>query len=67
MIENKFAIDPCPYLKIGDRIIIHKGPLRGFEEYTLEKRNRNTTLVGSVDAIFSSVKCVVNVDFVEAS
>lgn len=65
LIENELKIDPCPYLKVGERVAIKKGPLRGFEGYVVEKRNRNTTLVISVDAIASSVKCVVDIDIVD--
>jgi transcription antitermination factor NusG len=62
---NQIKLDPCPYLKEGDRVVIRKGPLRGVEGFIIEKRNKNTTLVISVDAIASSVKCVVDIDFVD--
>lgn len=65
LIENELKIDPCPYLRVGERVVIRKGPLKGFEGYIIEKRNKNTTLVVSVDAIASSVKCVVDIDFVD--
>ena len=65
LTENKLEFDPYPYLKAGDRVIIKKGSLKGFEGFILEKRNRNTTLVISVDALFSSVKCVVDIDIVD--
>ena len=42
-----------------------KDPSRGFEGYTIEKRNKNETMPASFDAIASSVKCVVDIDFVE--
>lgn len=65
--ENQIKIDPSPYLKIGDKVTIKKGPLKGLEGFVIEKRNKNTTLVVSIDAIASSIQCVVDVDFVEAS
>ncbi|MCK4423485.1 MAG: UpxY family transcription antiterminator [Candidatus Omnitrophica bacterium] len=65
LTENKIMLDPYPYLEAGKRVIIKRGPLKGLEGFILEKRNRNTTLVISVEALFSSVKCVVDVDFVE--
>lgn len=65
LIENELKIDPCPYLKVGERVVIRKGPLKGFEGYIIEKRNRNTTLVVSVDALVSSVKCIVDMDTVD--
>lgn len=66
LIENEFRIDPCPYLKIGERVTIRRGPLKGLEGYIIEKRNKNTTLVVSVDAIASSVKCIVDIDLVDS-
>ncbi len=65
MIENRIKIDPYPYLNKGDRIVIKKGPLKGLEGYILEKRKKNTTLVISVDAIESSVRCIVDIDYVD--
>lgn len=65
LVENELKIDPCPYLKVGERVAIRKGPLKGFEGYIVEKRSKNTTLVVTVDAIASSVKCVVDMDFVD--
>ena len=65
LIENKFQLDPYPYLKAGNKIVIKRGPLKGLEGFIVEKRNKNTTLVVSVDAISSSIKCVVDISFVE--
>lgn len=65
LIKNKVRIDPCPYFKIGNAVEIKKGPLKGFVGYIEEKRNKNTTLVVTVDAIASSVRCVVDVDCVD--
>jgi transcription antitermination factor NusG len=65
LVENGVKLDPCPYLKEGDKVIITKGPLKGVEGYVIEKRNESATLVVSVDAIASSVKCIVGIDAVE--
>ncbi|MFC1807288.1 UpxY family transcription antiterminator [Candidatus Omnitrophota bacterium] len=65
MVENDLKIDPYPYLKIGDPVLIKRGPLKGFEGCIIEKRSKNTSLVVSIDAIASSVKCIVDTDFVE--
>ena len=65
MLETDLKIDPCPYYKIGDKIRIKKGPLKGFEGYIKEKRQKNTTLVVSVDAIAASLQCVVDIDCVD--
>jgi len=66
LIKNRVELDPYPYLKQGDKVVIKKGPLKGVEGYIVEKRNKNTSLVVSVDAIASSVKCLVDVDCVDS-
>ena len=65
LTSNQIKIDPYPYLRIGDKVVVKKGPLKGVEGFIIEKRNKNTTLVVSVDAIASSVQCLVDIDFVE--
>ena len=65
LLENNIRLDPYPYLKEGDRVVIKRGPLKGVEGYIIEKRNKNSTIVISVDAICASVSCIVDVDFVE--
>ncbi|MBU1121401.1 MAG: transcription termination/antitermination NusG family protein [Candidatus Omnitrophota bacterium] len=65
LMKNKIKIDPCPYFKVGSAVEIKKGPLKGLVGYVEEKRNRNATLVVTVDAILSSVRCVVDVDCVD--
>jgi len=67
LMENKLNLDPYPYLKEGDKVVIKKGPLKGLEGFIVEKRNRNTSLVVSVDAIASSVKCIVDADYVDSA
>jgi len=67
LIKNKVRIDPHPYLKIGDKIAVKEGPLKGVEGYIIEKRNKNTTLVISIEAIASSVKCIVDMADIEAA
>ena len=65
LTENKIKLGPYPYLKIGKKIVIGNGPLKGLEGYIVEKRNKHTSLVVSVDAIASSIKCVVDVDYID--
>ena len=65
LTENQIKLDPYPYLKVGNRVVIKRGPLEGVEGFIVEKRNKNTTLVISVDAIASSVQCIVDIDGVE--
>ncbi|MEA3489005.1 MAG: UpxY family transcription antiterminator [Candidatus Omnitrophota bacterium] len=65
MIDNDLKMDPCPYIAKGDFVSIRKGPFKGLEGYVIEKRNKNTTLVVSIDAIAAAVKCVIDMDFVD--
>ena len=65
LVSGELKIDPYPYLNKGDRVTIKKGPFKGLEGYIIEKRNKNTTLIISVDAIMSSIKCVIEADFVD--
>jgi transcription antitermination factor NusG len=67
LTQNKVKLDPCPYIKEGQRVSIKKGPLKGVEGIVIEKRNHNTSLVISIDAIASSVQCVVDMDFIESA
>ena len=61
MIDNDLKIDPCPHLQEGDEVRVKNGPLKGLKGYILEKRNKNTSLVVSIDAIGASVRCVLDV------
>lgn len=63
--EQGIELKPHPYLKIGSRIVIKEGPLRGVEGYLVEKRKNETELIISVDIITSSAKCVIDAAFVE--
>ena len=65
MVENELKIDPCPYISKGDFVVIKKGSFKGLQGYVLEKRNKNTTLVVSIDSIGASVKCTIDMDFVD--
>ncbi|MEF9437553.1 MAG: hypothetical protein L0922_01925 [Candidatus Mariimomonas ferrooxydans] len=67
LTENKVKLDPYPYLKEGNRVVINEGPLKGLEGYIVEKRNKNTSLVVSVDAIASSARCVVDMHCVDSA
>jgi transcription antitermination factor NusG len=67
LIENNLKLDPCPFLKEGDKVVIRKGSLKGVEGYIVEKRDKNTALVISIDSIASSVKCIVPVDLVNSA
>ena len=65
LTEQGIKLDPCPYIKVNDSVVITRGPLKGVEGIVLEKRNKNTTLVISVEAINSAVKCIVDIDSID--
>ena len=63
--EQDIKLEPYPYLKIGTRVVIEKGPLQGVEGYIVEKRKQETMLVISVDVILSSAKFIIDAAFVD--
>ena len=65
LTEKGVKLDPCPYIKVNDTVVVTKGPLKGVEGLVVEKRNKNTTLVISVEAIGSAVKCLVDIDSID--
>ena len=67
VLENQLKLSPYPYLKIGDRVVVKRGPLKGLEGFLIGKRKKNTKMVISVDVIASSAMCVVDGDFVDVA
>jgi len=67
LTQTSCRIDPCPYIRIGDYVCIKKGLLKGLEGFVLEKRNKNADLVISVEAIATSIKCIVDTDSIESA
>ncbi len=65
LIESEIRMDPYPFLNEGNRIVINRGPLKGLEGFIAGKRDKNTTLIVSVDAIASSIMCLVPVSYVD--
>jgi len=51
---NPAAVEPHPYLRVGQRVRVKHGPFRGWEGVLLEKKN-STRLVITVDQIMKSV------------
>jgi transcription antitermination factor NusG len=54
-------IEPHPYLKVGERVLIKSGPMMGVEGI-LSRQKNNCRVVLTVDAIMRSVAVEVNVD-----
>ncbi|MBU2101888.1 MAG: UpxY family transcription antiterminator [Candidatus Omnitrophica bacterium] len=67
LTAHQMAFNPYPYLKVGDKVVVRRGPLKDVEGFLVEKRNKNAMLVISVDAITSSVQCIVDSDWVDAA
>lgn len=62
LIENKVALDPYPFLKVGQRVRIRGGALDGIEGILL-RRNGMRRLVISVDSLERSLSlCVEGLD-----
>jgi len=65
MVESQLAVDPHPYLKIGNVVRVRKGPLQGIEGILIEKRN-HWRIVVSVDLLGKSIAAEVSADEIEA-
>jgi transcription antitermination factor NusG len=62
LIENKIALDPYPFLKVGQRVRIRGGALDGIEGILL-RRNGMRRLVITVDSLERSLSvCVEGLD-----
>jgi len=51
---NPAAVEPHPYLRVGQRVRVKHGPFQGWEGVLVEKKN-STRLVITVDQIMKSV------------
>lgn len=51
---NPAAVEPHPYLRVGQRVRVKHGPFRGWEGVLIEKRN-SSRLVLTVEQIMKSV------------
>ena len=58
-------VDPCPYLKVGNRARIRSGPLAGLEGVVL-RRDDSLRVVVTIESIMRSFAVHVNADEVEA-
>ncbi len=56
---NPSAVEPHPYLRIGQRVRVKHGPFQGWEGVLVEKKN-STRLVISVEQIMKSVSIDLN-------
>ncbi len=56
---NPSAVEPHPYLRVGQRVRVKHGPFQGWEGVLVEKKN-STRLVITVDQIMKSVSIDLN-------
>lgn len=54
VIANGLRVEPCPFLKCGDRVRVKDGPLEGVEGILVRKKN-DVRLVLSVELLSQSV------------
>ncbi len=53
-VANGVKVEPCPFLKVGQRVRIRRGPLAGVEGILVRKKD-NLRLVFSIDLLMRSV------------
>jgi transcription antitermination factor NusG len=64
MIDSKLAIQPWPYLHVGDKVRLKHGPLAGVEGTILDMRNC-TRLVVSISLLQRAVAADVDAEWVQ--
>ena len=60
VLEVRAHLEPCPYLRIGDRARVKTGPLRGLEGILLRKRDGSSRLILSIELLRRSVAVEVD-------
>lgn len=63
LVKSPAFARPCPYLNIGDRVVVHSGPLAGVEGILLEMKTEHR-LVVSVHLLQRSVATEISLDAV---
>ena len=63
-LENQFCAEPCPYLKVGKRVRVVRGPMAGAEGILSRKKDRYRFVI-SVDVLMRSVAVEVDASDLE--
>jgi len=66
LVMSRLRVDPFPYLKVGARVRVRSGPLKGLEGTLVRKKNRLRVVV-SVHLLCQSVAAEVSADQIEAA
>lgn len=63
IVDSKLNVSPWPYLKVGQHVEVHRGPLRGVEGILLVQK-KNFRLIVSITLLQRSVKVEIEGDWV---
>lgn len=66
MVESRLRVDPFPYMKIGTRVRVKAGPLKGIEGVLVKKRS-GLRLVVDVDLLCQSIATEISAADVECA
>jgi transcription antitermination factor NusG len=58
-LENQLYAEPCPYLKVGKRVRVIRGPMAGAEGILSRKKDRYRVVI-SVDVLMRAVAVEVD-------
>jgi transcription antitermination factor NusG len=62
VVNSGMLMKPCPFLKIGDRVLIEEGPLRNVEGVLIETKGSHQ-LVVSISLLQRSVAVCIERDW----
>lgn len=66
IVESGLAASPWPFLRVGQRVVIRKGPLAGMEGILLGQRNKYRIVV-SISLLQRSIAAEIDADLVCAT
>lgn len=65
IVDSGLAATPWPFLRVGERVVIRKGPLLGMEGILIAQRKKYR-LVVSISLLQRSIAAEIDADFVSA-